>query len=107
MADVRKLPVPVTDIWNWQLRAACRTIDSGVFFHPEGERGEYKTSREARALRVCQSCPVLETCRRHALAVEEPYGVWGGQTEGERAAILRGRRRGHAARGSRTEPRAS
>ncbi len=93
MADVRKLPVPAATIWDWQLQAACRGVDSSVFFHPDGERCANKVSREARALRVCRSCPVLQECRRHALAVEEPYGVWGGQTEDERAAVLRDRRR--------------
>jgi WhiB family redox-sensing transcriptional regulator len=40
--------------------------------------------------------PVLEECRRHALTVQEPYGVWGGQTETERLALIRERR--HAER---------
>ena len=37
------------------------------------------------------SCPVLQQCRSHALAVREPYGVWGGLTERERRALLRKR----------------
>ncbi len=92
MADVRRLPASVTDLWDWQLQAACRHGDSGLFFHPERERNTRKTSREARAVEVCRGCPVIEACRRHALSVEEPYGVWGGQTEDERAAVLRTRR---------------
>ncbi len=44
------------------------------------------------AKQVCRGCPVLEQCRRHALAVQEPYGVWGGLSEGERNDIIRGRR---------------
>jgi WhiB family redox-sensing transcriptional regulator len=36
---------------------------------------------------------VLEQCRRHALAVHEPYGVWGGLSEAERDEIIRGRTR--------------
>jgi WhiB family redox-sensing transcriptional regulator len=93
MADTRRLPVPVTDIWDWQMRGACRGMDSTFFFHPEGERGAARVSREARAKQVCQGCPVLEQCRRHALAVEEPYGVWGGLSESERDEIVRGRTR--------------
>jgi WhiB family redox-sensing transcriptional regulator len=93
MADTRRLPVPVADIWDWQLRGACRGMDSAFFFHPEGERGAARVGREARAKQVCQSCPVLEQCRRHALAVEEPYGVWGGLSESERDEIIRGRTR--------------
>ena len=36
MADTRRLPVPVTDIWDWQMRGACRGMDSALFFHPGG-----------------------------------------------------------------------
>ena len=38
---------------------------------------------------MCQTCPVVEQCRRHALAVHEPYGVWGGLSEAERDEIIR------------------
>ena len=93
MADIRRLPIPVTDVWDWQIRGACRGMDSTYFFHPEGERGTAKVSREARAKQVCQTCPVLELCRAHALAVQEPYGVWGGLSEAERDAIIRSQTR--------------
>lgn len=89
MADIRRLPVPVTDIWDWQMHGACRGMDSGFFFHPEGERGPARANREARAKQICGTCPVLEQCRRHALAVHEPYGVWGGLSEAERDVIVR------------------
>jgi WhiB family redox-sensing transcriptional regulator len=62
MADTRRLPVPVTDIYDWQMRGACRGMDSALFFHPEGERGP---------------------------ALHEPYGVWGGLSEAERDVIVR------------------
>jgi WhiB family redox-sensing transcriptional regulator len=35
MADIRKLPVPVTEIWDWQIYAACRDLDTSMFFHPD------------------------------------------------------------------------
>ena len=38
---------------------------------------------------------VLQACRTHALAVREPYGVWGGLTEDERESHYAGR--GHIA----------
>ena len=89
MADTRRLPAPVTDVWDWQLRGACRGMDSAVFFHPEGERGPARSGREAQAKQICASCPVLAQCRAHALAVHEPYGVWGGLSESERDVIVR------------------
>ena len=39
MADFSRLPGPNADLWDWQLSAACRGVDSSLFFHPEGERG--------------------------------------------------------------------
>lgn len=99
MADVRRLPGPNADLWEWQLRGACRGADSGLFFHPEGERGPARAAREAAAKAVCAGCPVVDPCRRHALATREPYGVWGGMSEAERdEAVGAGQRSlaGHA-----------
>jgi WhiB family redox-sensing transcriptional regulator len=47
---------------------------------------------------------VLEPCRRHALAVQEPYGVWGGLSEAERDEIVRGRTRRLRVTGLRPAP---
>jgi|GEM_PF-580653 hypothetical protein len=88
MADFSRLPGPNADLWDWQLVAACRGVDSSLFFHPEGERGAARSAREAAAKEVCMRCPVRAECAAHALAVREPYGVWGGLTEDEREAML-------------------
>jgi len=93
MADTHRLPVPVTEIWDWQLYGSCRGMDSGVFFHPAGERGQAHAARETRAKQVCRSCPVLTECRTHALSAQEAYGVWGGLSESERDTIIRQRDR--------------
>lgn len=93
VADVRRLPVPVTEVWDWQMHGACRDLDSAVFFHPERERGPARAARVARAKQVCHGCPVLEPCRRHALSVHEPYGVWGGLSENERNTVIRDQER--------------
>lgn len=92
MAKLTRLPTPVTEVWDWQLRGACRGMDSALFFHPEQERGAARDGREARAKAICQRCPVLVECRAHALSVQEPYGVWGAMTPHERAAELARRR---------------
>ncbi|ALE81967.1 WhiB family transcriptional regulator [Pseudonocardia sp. HH130629-09] len=93
MADIRRLPGPVADIYDWQMEGACRGMDSAFFFHPEGERGPARARRETRAKQVCSECPVVQQCREHALKVHEPYGIWGGLSESERDAIIRGPRR--------------
>ena len=67
MADVSRLPGPNADFWDWQMHAACRGVDSEMFFHPEGERGGAKEAREREAKALCASCPVLMQCRAHAL----------------------------------------
>jgi WhiB family transcriptional regulator, redox-sensing transcriptional regulator len=87
MTDTRRLPKPVAHEWDWQLRGSCQGLNSSVFFHPDGERGSARSRRADRAKAICRRCPVLEECRRHALAVREPYGVWGGLTEEERRAL--------------------
>jgi WhiB family transcriptional regulator, redox-sensing transcriptional regulator len=69
-------------------------MDSAFFFHPERERGPAKVRREEQAKQVCRRCPVIESCRRHALTTQEPYGVWGGLTEAEREDMVRRQRRG-------------
>jgi WhiB family redox-sensing transcriptional regulator len=69
------------------MHAACRGLDSEMFFHPEGERGSAKEARERAAKKLCATCPVIMECRAHALKVREPFGVWGGLTESERQVI--------------------
>ncbi len=97
MPNLARLPGPNADFWDWQLEAACRGMDEDVFFHPDGQRGSARARREQRAIAICTSCPVMMQCREHALRVREPYGVWGGLTEEERAAIYRESRRSSSA----------
>jgi WhiB family redox-sensing transcriptional regulator len=72
MSEVSRLPKPVVENWNWQQDGSCRELPSEMFFHPDGERGPRRRNRENAAKAVCFSCPVLEACRKHALAVQEP-----------------------------------
>jgi WhiB family redox-sensing transcriptional regulator len=76
MADVTRLPGPNADLWDWQLKGACRGEDPEIFFHPEGERGPARENRITLAKSICATCPVLE-----------PYGVWGAMSEDDREAI--------------------
>ncbi len=88
MAEISRLPQPIADHWDWQFEGACRTMPSEMFFHPDGERGPRRRNRENAAKAVCASCPVIQQCRAHALAVQEPYGIWGGLSEDDRLAII-------------------
>ncbi|WP_040157975.1 WhiB family transcriptional regulator [Mobilicoccus massiliensis] len=91
MAEISRLPGPQADLWEWQYQGACRATGPTSFFHPEGERGARRRSRDAAAKLVCAGCPVIQECREHALRVREPYGVWGGMTEDERLAFYESR----------------
>ncbi|MFT4044867.1 MAG: WhiB family transcriptional regulator [Gordonia sp. (in: high G+C Gram-positive bacteria)] len=89
MPQPNHLPGPNADIWDWQMQGLCRGVDSSMFFHPDGERGRARAQRERRAKEMCHKCPVIASCREHALAVAEPYGIWGGLSESERSMLMK------------------
>ena len=89
MSRPHALPGALAEDWDWQQHGLCRGVDSSVFFHPDGERGHARAARERRAKELCARCPVLMQCRSHALALAEPYGIWGGLSESERVFILK------------------
>jgi len=64
-----------------------------VHFFPPGhvEDKDEKQVREGQARALCRSCPVRVACLEHALAVQEPHGIWGGLNELERRRVLRQR----------------
>lgn len=84
---------PVSDVWDWQLMAACRGMSSSVFFTATGARGARRREAEQRAQEICSACPVRQRCAEFALATRETYGIWGGLTEADRSG-RRDRRRG-------------
>lgn len=82
----RHLLAPVAALWGWQMFAACRGMDASVFFSPFGERALKRREREERARAVCRQCSVQDACAQFALSTRQQHGVWGGLSEGERAA---------------------
>ena len=74
--------------WDWQMMAACRGVPVDTFFHPPAgtQRPSYPRIEFAKA--ICAQCPVIAQCRSYALTVREPYGIWGGLSEEERAEAL-------------------
>lgn len=73
---------------EWRQEAACRDLDTAIFF-PETE------DETAAALAVCATCPVRESCLEFALVTRQEDGVWGGLTETERRRLRR-RQREHS-----------
>ncbi len=88
---------------------SCREADPELFFHPQNERGLARLRRDRAAKAVCARCGVRIDCAIHAIRAREPYGVWGGLTEEERARCIAHRscpvpppaRRGCSGRGRR------
>ena len=79
---------------SWQDRAACTGMDAQLFFAPDGERGQEREIREAKAKAVCALCPVRAQCLDYALGNSIKQGIWGGLNQEERARERRRRARG-------------
>lgn len=83
MAAVHTLsfsPTPTSG--DWMDEANCKGRTS-LFFPPKAERPQARARREARARRLCMSCPVLDECRTFARNHHE-YGFWAGESEEDR-----------------------
>lgn len=66
----------MTDAWRAQ--AACRYVDSEVFF-PSGDGPLWLVA----ARQVCASCPVSPECLAYAVATRVPFGIWCGCTSAQ------------------------
>lgn len=68
---------------DWRDSALCAQTDPTVFFPDKGESA-------GEAKHTCLACPVRAQCLTYALTNNETFGVWGGLTARERAALRRG-----------------
>jgi WhiB family redox-sensing transcriptional regulator len=70
----------------WVERARCRGADPRLFNAPFREDAIDRRARESKAkTQYCDRCEVSQECREWAREHHE-YGIWGGETEDERAA---------------------
>jgi WhiB family transcriptional regulator, redox-sensing transcriptional regulator len=69
---------------DWRLWAACRFIDSELFF-PVSKSGQ-SLNQVTEAKKVCAACAVLPECLAFAMRTRQVHGIWGGMTEEERSA---------------------
>jgi WhiB family redox-sensing transcriptional regulator len=73
---------------EWQTSALCRGNHSHLFFPPSTfERKDDRERREMRAKAICNVCPVMSDCQTYAVAIREPFGIWGGMTETDRKQV--------------------
>jgi WhiB family redox-sensing transcriptional regulator len=71
---------------DWRQARACLGVPTEVFF-PEIQGNSRAAWLSART--ICASCPVIEQCRSYCDEQEAqpdvlPYGMWAGETPGER-----------------------
>ena len=69
----------------WADRASCRDGRADDW-HPDPDAPD-GAAAAARAVQVCQGCPVARACLAAALVADE-QGIWGGTTEAQRADLL-------------------
>ena len=77
---------------TWMADAACKG-DTALFFAPFGEQADAREARESIARQICESCPVMITCRDFARRNRE-YGYWGGENDEQRDEARRRSRGG-------------
>ncbi|MEL7209317.1 MAG: WhiB family transcriptional regulator [Actinomycetota bacterium] len=82
---------------DWWERAACRGLDTSLFFPQRGES-------TAKAEAVCAGCPVRDDCLWFALGDGTPrsserFGIWGGSSERQRRRLRLDRRHSEAVAG--------
>jgi WhiB family redox-sensing transcriptional regulator len=81
---------------DWQSRAACQDANADDFFPVSDPLSDGYARQAARALAVCRRCPVRLPCRDYAVSAQEPWGIWGGMTPGDRSDALQNLTRGAA-----------
>lgn len=77
---------PLRDVLEdrtWAHYAVCGS-KSELFFAPNRERPGKRMVRERAAKLICATCPVAVACRDSGRRNHE-VGIWGGETEEERA----------------------
>lgn len=79
------------DTERWRRGAACRNMDTELFF-PRGETGA-PLEQTVMAKAVCDGCPVRVPCLDFAMETHQEYGIFGGLTEQERRSLARRRAR--------------
>jgi WhiB family redox-sensing transcriptional regulator len=76
---------------SWRAAAACKDVDSEIFF-PVGFTGA-ALEVAAKAKAICAGCSVREACLAFALKTNQQFGIWGGLDEEERREVRRAWRR--------------
>ena len=87
---------------NWETDAACRDMNTEMFFPPADENESRKPSAAAIAAavpakRICFACPVVTDCLNWAIETGQRSGIFGGLTSWERRQLRQRHRKNLAA----------
>jgi WhiB family redox-sensing transcriptional regulator len=63
--------------------AKCRAHDPELWFH-DAETNRDAKKWTAKAIGICEGCPLIKQCRDFALEQRIPFGVYGGMSAKER-----------------------
>lgn len=77
----------MTTVWQrpeWHDNAACRDTSPTIFFPRTAGIGNV-----LKALKICESCPVIKECGEWAATQNEEFGIWGGQSCRQRTRARR------------------
>ena len=75
---------------TWRERAACRGIDTDVFFDVDGV---FTLERLNKAKSICSDCEVQDDCLMYAVDNNIVAGIYGGMTRKNRLAIRKASKR--------------
>lgn len=80
VAAAKRLLATLYGDLGWQERALCAQTDPELFFPEKGG-----STREAKS--TCRRCEVRAECLDAALANDERFGIWGGNSERDRRKL--------------------
>lgn len=72
---------------DWRTHARCRKEPETFVIVEINEKGDEPPYPTAAQTACCNLCPVRTDCLNHALAAQEPAGVWGGTTTYQRGLL--------------------
>jgi len=80
---------------DWRMHGICGE-DPEMWFPGSNDQLGITAAKAA-----CHNCPVIAECAKWALDTQQPYGVWGGMSEQDRAQELKRRQAPPRPRGRR------
>jgi WhiB family redox-sensing transcriptional regulator len=84
LSSPEALRFPLTD---WMSGAKCEAGEWGhIWDYDTGADGSDRAAKHAKAIAICQTCPVLALCDTYA-EQNDLVGVWGGKCRGDNLAL--------------------